>query len=189
MCSACGSKYQGFWCRYNETATIIVLLNDDNSEKDRNKIEETISNFENVTSMNFYTKEDYAEELGEDVNTMDIYDCYVIMFDSIDYIGDYIKTLEKGPSIKEVRQANAKTNISLYELKKHGKYTYTNSDEANEEDIVNGKFIEKSGVIVFTPNEKGASQSFLYIKNGHLCEDAECTKIFSKSNKTCEATE
>ena len=26
--TGCGNKYKGYWCNYNETATIIVLLKD-----------------------------------------------------------------------------------------------------------------------------------------------------------------
>ena len=38
--TGCNNKYTGFWCKYNETATIVILLNDDITEEDKAKIEE-----------------------------------------------------------------------------------------------------------------------------------------------------
>ena len=35
---------------------------------------------------NYYSKDDYATELGDDASTIDIYDTFVALFDSIDFI-------------------------------------------------------------------------------------------------------
>ena len=88
---------------------------------------------------------------------------------------------------KEAKQVNAKQNISLYNLEKGGKYTYTNSDEAKEEDIVEGKWKYKRGVVIFTPSSINADDILLYTKDGHLCSDADCTKIYFRSDKSCNA--
>ena len=86
-------------------------------------------------------------------------------------------------------QSNAKTNISLYNIKKNGQYTFTDSDEALESDLVKGKYKIKTGVITFTPDMKDAKTKLLYIKDGHLCGDVECTQIYAKSDSTCKAIE
>lgn len=188
MLCGCGSKkYIGYWCRYDETATIVVLLNKDVSASDKSAIEEKISSFDNITSSNYYSREDYAKELGEDVEGLDIYDNYVITFNSMDYIGTYVSELSEMSGVHEAKQVHAKDHISLYNLEKGGKYTYTDSDEANEEDIITGKYKVKKGVIVFSPSRVNADDVLLYTKDGHLCEDADCTKIYFKSDKNCSA--
>lgn len=187
LLSGCNNKYQGYWCRYEETSTIVVLLNKDNTKAQRTKIEETISNFESVESQNFYSREDYANELGENIENLDIYDTYVIVFDSMDSIGTYIEDLKKLDGVKEATQNNAKTNISLYNIQKGNKYTYSNSDEASEEDLETGTYKIKKGVITFTPDNNNSKTKLLYIKNGHLCADADCNEIFAESNENCSS--
>lgn len=186
--TGCGNKYKGYWCNYNETATIIVLLEDDNTEAQRAKIEEHIEQLDNVDSSNYYSKEDYAEELGEDVDNMDIHPNYFITFSSMDNITDYVEALNKLDGVLEARQSNAKSNISLYNLKGWGKYTFTNSDEAEEKDIEKGSYSIRKGVITFRPNGKDSQEKLLYIKDGYLCGDAACSEIFAHSNETCSGT-
>lgn len=185
--SGCGNKkFQGYWCNYDETATIVVLLNENNTEQERKSISEKIESFENVSSSNFYSKEDYAAELGEDVSNLDIYDTYVIHFDSFDSIGTYVSELGEMKGVKSSEQSNVKSGISLYNIQKNGKYTFTDSDEANSSDLEKGTYKIKKGVIVFTPNNNSASR-LLYIKNDSLCADADCNEIFAKSNETCNS--
>lgn len=185
--SGCGNKkYQGYWCNYDETATIVVLLNENNTEENRKSISEKIESFDNVSSSNFYSKEDYAEELGEDVSNLEIYDTFVIHFDSFDSIGTYVDELGKMAGVKSSEQSNVKSGISLYNIQNKGKYTFTDSDEANSADLETGTYKIKKGVIVFTPNNNGQSR-LLYIKNDSLCADADCNEIFAKSDETCSS--
>lgn len=187
LLSGCNNKYQGYWCRYEETATIVVLLENDNTSTQRKNIEEIAGNYENLDSINYYSREDYANELGQDVENMDIYDTYVLTFNTMDSIGTYIEELKEVSGVKEATQSNAKSNISLYNIQKKSKYEFTDSDEAKEEDIIKGKYKIKNGVITFTPNDKTKSTTLLYIKDEHLCEDADCNKIFAKSDETCSS--
>lgn len=184
--SGCGNKYKGYWCSYDETATIVVLMERDNTEKQRKAVEEKISNFINVSSSNYYSREDYANELGGDVNDLDIYDTFVILFDSMDSIGTYIKELQEMKGVRSAEQSNAKTNMSLYNIKSWNKYSYTNSDEATAKDLEVGKYKMKKGVITFTPDGDGATR-LLYIKDGLLCGDADCNKIYARSTETCSS--
>lgn len=183
--SGCSNEYKGYWCNYDENSTIVVLLKKEHKESDKTKIEKKIDEFENVSSMNFYSKEDYAQELGEDADTIDIYDTYVISFDSMDSIGTYIEELEKMDGVASAEQSSAKSNISLYFIDNWNKYTFTDSDEANTQDIEKGKYKIKKGVIIFTPENTNAKQKMLYTKDGHLCGNADCTEIFAKSNSSC----
>ena len=183
------TSYKGYWCRYEETATIIALLKDNHTEAQKEAIKEKINKFEDIAGMNFYTKEDYAEELGGNVNEMDIRATFIITFSSADAIGTYIEELKKLDGVEDAKQSYAKTNIALYNIKSNKKYTFTNSDEAEEEDLVTGKYKEKNGVITFTPDDKDKESKLLYLKDNLLCQDSACEKIFFKSNETCTPLE
>lgn len=190
LCTAltgCKNKYKGYWCNYTETSTIVVLLNRENTSENRKLIEEKINNFENLESYNYYSRDDYAAELGENVENLDIYDTYVISFNSMDHIGTYREELEKMENVRSAEQSNAKTNISLYNIKSWGEYTFTDSDEATENELEAGKYKLKNGVITFTPKDSKSKTKLLYTKDGLLCGDADCTKIYARSNATCSS--
>lgn len=175
-------KYQGYWCNYVEHSSIVVQLKDGHTEAQDENLLKYIENLENVISTNYYDKEGYFEELGENA---DINDAYVITFSSLDNIGDYIEEIKKIDGVLTADQNTAKTDISLYNIKSFGKYTYTDSDEAEEKDLETGKYKIKKGVITFAPDSKDGQDKMLYIKDDHLCEDPDCTKIFAASNESC----
>ena len=183
--TGCGNKYEGYWCTYDEVATIVVLLEDDYTEAEKAAIAERINNYENVESMNFYTKEDYANQMNQDPNTMDIYETFIVTFNSMDNIGTYVEELGKLNGVLKSEQSYAKNNIALYYIDGWGKYTFTNSDEATDKDLEKGKYKEKNGVLIFKPTANGTKQKMLYPKDNYLCGDAACNKIYAKSNETC----
>ena len=185
LISGCGPKYKGYWCRYQETSTIVVLLNKEHTESQKNKISQVINKFEDIDSLNFYTRQDYANEIGGNVEDMDIYDTYVVTFSSNNNIGSYIDEVSKLKGVKEAKQSNAKTDISLYQIKFGKKYTYTSSDEAKEEDIITGRYKEKDGVLTFIPDNTKLKTTMLYLKDGLICEDAQCKNIYFKSDDKC----
>ncbi len=185
--TGCNNKYKGYWCNYTETSTIVVLLNRDNTEQERKTIEEKLNNFENVSGINYYSRNDYASELGENIENLDIYDTYVVSFNSMDHIGTYREELEKMNGVHSAEQSNAKTNISLYNIKSWGEYTFTDSDEADENELEKGKYKIKKGVITFSPEKDKKASKLLYTKDGLLCGDADCTKIYARSNSTCSS--
>lgn len=189
LLTGCSNKYQGYWCQYTETATIDVQLEYDVTEAQKAAIEAKISSFDNIASMNHYSREDYAEELNTSIENIDVHENYVLLFNSIDSIGTYVDELAELDGVFVALQSNAKTNISLYNIKKNGQYTFTDSDEALESDLVKGKYKIKTGVITFTPDMKDAKTKLLYIKDGHLCGDVECTQIYAKTDSTCKAIE
>ncbi|MBR6949132.1 MAG: hypothetical protein IKH54_02995 [Bacilli bacterium] len=184
--TGCG-KYKGYWCNYEDTATIVVLYNDDITDEQKKKIEATIDDFENIRNRTEYTKDDYAAQIGGDVS--DLHNAYVVTFSSHDFIGDYVATLKKLDGVYNTEQEIAKTNISLYNLQSFGKYTFSDSDEAKEEDLETGKYKIKKGVITFKPKDSDKTTKLLYVKNGLLCGDADCTKIFAKSDSKCGSKE
>ncbi len=185
MLSGCGNEYKGYWCNYQETSSIVVLLDKDYKKKDKEKIEAKIEKFENLETSTFYSKEDYAAQLGEDADSLDIHEAYVINFSSMDSIGTYIEELEKLSGVASAEQRSAKTNISIYNIESFGKYSFTNSDEASSSDWEHGKYKIKKGIITFKPSDKESSEKMLYTKDGHLCGNAECSIIYAKSNATC----
>ena len=181
--TGCNSKYKGFWCKYNETATIVILLNDDITDADKNKIEEKAATFENLVSSSYYSKEDYKEQLH---TNDEIFASFVFSFSSHDSIGSYIDELKTMSGVKEAKQSSAKNNMSLYELKSNGTYTYTDSDEATKNDLITGKYKIEKGIIRLIPDDKSKTK-LLYIKNGRLCEDTDCNKIYSHGKDNCSS--
>lgn len=189
LLGGCGNKYKGYWCNYNEAVTIVVLMERDKTDKDLEALRKKVEEFDNVDSTNYYSREDYVEQLGGDIENMDIYDTFIVSFTSMDSIGTYIEEINKMSGVLSAEQSSAKKDISLYNLKKGGKYTFTNSDEALEEDLETGKYKIKKGVITFTPDNEEIDSKILYTKDGLLCADTECNKIFAKSNETCSSSQ
>ena len=183
--TGCKNEYQGYWCTYDETATIVVLFKDGYKAADKQAVENKVASFDNVESSTFYTKEDYANQMGLDPNEMNIYETYIVTFDSMEAVGTYVEQLNKMSGVLKAEQSYAKNNIALYNLQSFGKYTFTNSDEAEEKDLETGKYKEKDGVIIFTPDDKTKDKKMLYPKSNYLCGDAACNKIYAKSNSTC----
>ena len=106
-------------------------------------------------------------------------------FSSSDF--EVAEILNNMAGVKEAKQSYSKTNMSLYYIGKNKKYTYTNSDEASEDEKIKGKYQIKNGVITFSPNKKEDTTDMLYIKDGFLCKDAACNEIFSKTDSTCKS--
>jgi len=183
--TGCGNKYKGYWCNYKELSTIVVQLKDDHTDADVEAIQKKAATYDNVSSTNYITREDYAKEQGISIDDLDIHDTFVIYFSSMDSIGTYIDEIEELDGILEVDQNYAKANISLYNLKSWGKYTFTDSDESNEEDLEKGTYRIKDGVITFTPSDSKTSTKLLYIKDNHLCGDPDCNEIYAESTDTC----
>ena len=182
--TGCGKSYVGYWCNYEETSNIEIQIEKDITEAQREKIENTFNKYENLKKVDNISREEFARDLGVDVESIDIYEAYVLTFDSNDSIGTYIDELSELPGIHEANQYSAKTILSLYNIQKHKKYTYTDSDEPNQSDVETGTYKIKKGVITFTNSDKSNTR-MLYIKNGHLCGDAECNKIYALSDENC----
>lgn len=182
--TGCGKSYVGYWCNYEETSNIEIQIEHDITDNQRQTIEDTFNKYENLKKVDNITREEFARDLGQDPNSLDIYEAYVLTFDSNDSIGTYIEELGKLPGVHEANQYSAKTVMSLYNIEKHKKYTFTDSDEPNESDIETGTYKIKKGVITFTKSDKSKTR-MLYIKNGHLCGDAECNKIYASSDANC----
>ena len=179
-------EYHGYWCKYKETATIVVLLKDGYTPKQKTAIENKINSYIDIEAMNTFSKDEYANQIGGDANEMDIHDAIVATFSTMNSIGTYVEELKKFDGVLSAEQSYAKNDINLYNLKKDGKYTYADSDEALKKDIIKGKYKEKDGVLTFIPNSKKEKQKLLYFRDGILCEDAACTKLFFKSDKSCK---
>ena len=120
--TACGKNYVGYWCNYQETATIVILLEDNITATQKANIEKSVNKYENLTSLNFISKEEYARQLGKDAKDLDIYANYFLTFDSLDSIGTYVEEIAKMPGVHEAKQGTAKSNIKIYNIEKKKKY-------------------------------------------------------------------
>ena len=184
LVSGCGNKeFVGYWCRYDETSIITVMLKDDVSNDDMEKIKDKLTEYGEATNFVYYSKEDYAKLINEDIDKIYIYATYVVSYASNDYIGTLVSELNEMNGVQEALQTSAKNNILLYNLRKDGTYTFTDTDEAKDDDYDKGTYKIKNGVITFKNDSKGTS--LLYTKDKFLCVDADCNKIFAKTDENC----
>ena len=180
--TGCGNNFKGYWCSYKENAVIVVLFKKSHTEASIRAVEDKFSTYLNLANSAYYPAEEYAKIIGDSSN---IYDAYYISFDSTEAISNYIKELEAIDGVLSATQQSAKNNMSLYNLKGWGKYTYTNSDESKQEDLESGTYKIKRGVITFKPKNSKGNTKLLYIKDKHLCGDVDCTQIYFSSTETC----
>lgn len=178
--------FEGYWCKYEESSQIQVLLKDGYTAKQKKAIEEKINKFDDLESSTFWSKDEYAASIGADPSNMDLYDAIIVTLSSVDAIGTYRDQLKEMAGVHDATQMSAKSNVKLYNIEAKRKYTFKDSDEALEEDIIHGTYKENKGVITFTPEDKSKQQTMLYYKNGLLCEDSACSAIFFKSTDSCE---
>lgn len=179
--------YEGYWCTYKEKATIVIMLKNGYSQENKEAIEEKISKYEDVQATSFFSKDEYATEIGANPDEIDLYDTIVVSFTSMNAIGTYIEELSKFEGVLKAEQSYAKNDVELYHIKKWNKYTYANSDETLKEDLIEGKYKEKKGIITFKPNDNKESSKVLYIKDNHLCADAACKSVYFESDETCSS--
>ncbi len=182
LLTGCGNEFKGYWCNYRENAVIVVLFKKGHTEEQVKAVEDKFNQYINLANSSYYPAEEYAKYTGDAEN---IYDAYYISFNSMDSIGTYIQELEKIEGVLSATQQSAKNDISLYNLGNWGKYTYTNSDETNKEDLEEGTYKIKRGVITFKPKNSKDNTKLLYIKDQHLCGDVDCTQIYFSSTETC----
>lgn len=88
-------KYEGYWCSYQEKATIVVMLKDGYTKEQREAIENKISKYEDVQATGFFSKDEYATEMGLSPDEIEMYDVIVASFTSMDAIGTYVEELTK----------------------------------------------------------------------------------------------
>ena len=180
-------KYEGYWCSYQEKATIVVMLKNGYTAAQKQSIEDKISKYEDVQATGFFSKEEYADEIGVSPDEIELYDAIVVSFTSMDAIGTYVEELTKLDGVEKAEQSYAKAGVELYNIQKWGKYSFADSDEALEEDIIEGKYKEKKGVITFKPNDSKKETKVLYVKDNHLCADPSCKKVYFESDETCSS--
>lgn len=181
--SGCDKKdYIGYWCSYEETGTIIVLLDQNITEKEKNNLEDIINTYEDMTTYDFISKENLAQDNNSDISS--IYDTYFIYFNSTETIDEALLTIQSTKGVFSATKENIKSNIAFYNLDKNKKFTYKDNID-NEDGIkISGKYKVKDNKITFKSAEK---VNDLYIKDGFICGDENCDKIFTKTNELCEA--
>lgn len=181
MCFGCSNKdYDGYWCKYQETGTIVVLL-DNASDKAKTTINQTIESLEGLQNYDFVSKEDFKSNL-DDSSNIEVYDTYFIYFDSINAIDDNIIKLSSLEGVKSATKNNIKSNVTLYHLD-NNKYTLKNTTDKTSDNEEEGKFSIKDNEITLNSN---GTISTLFIKDEYLCSDESCNTIYRKSNELCE---
>ena len=70
--TGCGNKYKGYWCNYKELSTIVVQMEDNHTEAQVEAIQAKANEYDNVSSTNYITREDYAKEQGVEIRLYDI---------------------------------------------------------------------------------------------------------------------
>lgn len=179
--TGCGNKeYVGYWCKYEETGTIIVTLNENNTSAERAAIEKVIGNFNGLSSYDFMDKETFANETGEEGEA---YDTYFIYFLDNTTIDEALMSLQKLSGVKNVEKNNIKTNVSLYEFIDSKKYKYQDSLGIEEKYNVTGTYKINDKVLNLT---SPTNTTTLYIKDDYLCADSACNTIYTRTNEYCE---
>lgn len=181
MLSGCTKKeYVGHWCNYEETGTIIVLLDHEISSSNKDNIEDIINTYQDINTYDFISKEDLASTTSVDINT--VYDTYFIYFENTDSIDDALITLQNTKGIYSATKENIKSNVSLYNLKNDNTFEYQEAI-GDEELIIKGKYKIKDNKIEFKSEEKVNN---LYLKDSFICKDETCNKIYVKTDASCE---
>ena len=181
LLTGCGNKkYVGYWCKYEETGTIIVTLNEDNTKKQRESIEKVISNFTGLSSYDYVPKENFTAESTTDGEAFDTYFIYFMDTTTID---EHTMALEKLDGVKKVEENNVKTNVSLYQFVDSKNYKFQDGIGVEDDLKVKGTYkINENAIQLTSP----ANTTTLYIKNDYLCADTACNIIYTKTDDKCE---
>ena len=77
LLTGCGNKYEGYWCRYADTATIVILLDDNITTSEKDELIKTITSYDNLLSYTYYDKTIFDEPQDE------IYNSYFVSFNMV----------------------------------------------------------------------------------------------------------
>lgn len=173
----CGCKkktYDGYYCNYQEQGVMIVLLDQNITNNQKDEINKKINSFEGLINYDFVDK----EALGA-TSTNDLYDTYFIYLKNSDILETYLLDLQNTKGVYEATKSIVKDNISLYNF--DGK-NYHFQNIIDSDNRIEGIFKVKKNIIEFDSEDV----PIIYLKDEFLCLDENCNKILTKTNELCE---
>lgn len=158
----CDNKFQGTWCKYNDVATTLIVLTNDVSEDQINKITDYIKKIENLKSYDIIDKIEEASKM------------ITVYYKNEDNISEYESKIKTFDGINTVKSTRVNEVVDKLVVKKQD-YTLgrsLNNLTANE---MSGKYKIEDNTLILDDNVK------FYYKNKYLCYDKECNNVLTKS--------
>lgn len=158
----CDNKFQGTWCKYNDVATTLIVLTNDVSEDQINKITDYIKKIENLKSYDIIDKIEEASKM------------ITVYYKNEDNISEYESKIKTFDGINTVKSTRVNEVVVKLVVKKQD-YTLgrsLNNLTANE---MSGKYKIEDNTLILDDNVK------FYYKNKYLCYDKECNNVLTKS--------
>ena len=162
MLSSCATKFQGTWCKYSDVATSLVILKQDISDSDLQKIVEYIKTIDNLKSF------DVIDRIEEASKMITIY------YKNEDNIKTYQDTILTYSGVESIKYTSMNTVLDKLVIKRDA-YIYDKGLNDLDASEVSGTYNIENNKIILDNNME------LYYKNKFLCYDLSCDDILTKA--------
>lgn len=163
LLSGCASDYIGTWCLFVDTPSDLVILTDNVTQSDKDKITNYIT--KNITNLKSY---DYIESLDNANEMLTIY------YTSEDNVATYETTLNSLSGVKSVEYKVLNTAHEKLDIT-NSSFTYGTNLDALSASETKGTYQISGQKITLNGN-----QTFYY-KDKFLCYDESCNQVLTKS--------
>ena len=160
--SGCTNKFEGTWCKYSDVATTLVILSNDISDNDLNKITTYIAKLSNLKSYDIIDKIEEASKM------------ITIYYKDENKIEVYEKDLKNFTGVKTLKSSKMNTVVDKLVLK-NSDYTFGKSLNSLDAQETKGKYKENGNSITL---DNGIN---FYYKDKFLCYDEGCNDLMSKA--------
>jgi len=164
LLTGCGSKFEGTWCKYSDVATTLVILSNDISDDDMNKITEYIKTIKDLKSYDIIDKIEDASKM------------ITIYYKSEDNIDGYEDKLREYNGITKIKSTKQNAVVDELIIKKDT-YVYDKSLTSLDAYEYKGKYKVEDNVIELDEGIK------FYYKDNFLCYDKDCNNLLIKTKK------
>lgn len=158
----CSNKFEGTWCKYSDVATTLVILSNDISNSDLNKITTYVGKITNLKSYDIIDKIEDASKM------------ITIYYKDDNKIEDYEKELKKFNGVSNLKSSKMNTVVDKLVLK-NSKYTFGRSLNSLSAEENSGSYKESGNTLTL---DNGMN---FYYKDKFLCYDEGCNELLSKA--------
>ena len=163
LLTGCQSKFTGTWCRYSDVATTLVILSDNVSDDQINKIVEYVNTIPDLKSYDLIPIIEGSSRM------------LTVYYKNEDNISSYEEVIKTYEGVKQTKSTKVNTPVDKLVIKGNNKYVYDKS-------LNNLSAMEYNGIYEIKGNElKLDNETVFYYKNKFLCYDKECNTILTKS--------
>ena len=160
--SGCSSKFEGIWCKYSDVATTLVILDNDISNDQINKLTDYIKTIENLKSY------DIIDKIEDSSKMITIY------YKNEDNIALYEERIKAFDGINKIKSTNVNEVVDKLIVKKND-YVLDKSLNDLSANEVKGTYKIENNTLILDNDIK------FYYKNKYLCYDDACNSILTKS--------